>query len=86
MSTPRRRFIKDFKLEAVKMVNEGGFSKTKVGRRLGVCSATIGRRDAKASGNLRLRLLLLKGHLYGPLLKLCCVLLINSRHGHPPNK
>lgn len=42
MSTPRRKFTKDFKLEAVKMVTEGGLSKSEVGRRLEISPATIG--------------------------------------------
>lgn len=52
MSTPRRKFTKDFKLEAVKMVVEGGLSKAEVGRRLGVNQTLIGNwvRAAKADG------------------------------------
>lgn len=42
MSTPRRKFTKDFKLEAVKMVTEGGLSKSEVARRLDVAVALIG--------------------------------------------
>ena len=42
MSTPRRKFTKDFKLEAVKMVTEGGLSKAEVSRRLGVDQSSVG--------------------------------------------
>ena len=42
MNTPRRKFTKDFKLEAVKMVVEGGLSKSEVGRRLDVTPTLIG--------------------------------------------
>ena len=42
MSTPRRKFTKDFKLEAVKMVVEGGLSNSEVGRRLDVTATLIG--------------------------------------------
>ena len=42
MSTPRRKFDKDFKEEAVKMVLEGGLKRSEVGRRLGVNQTMIG--------------------------------------------
>lgn len=42
MSKPRKKFDKEFKQEAVKMVLEGGMSKAEVGRRLGVDSNLIG--------------------------------------------
>mgnify|MGYP005750454047 CR=1 FL=1 len=42
MSTPRRKFDKDFKMEAVKMVLEGGLSRVEVGRRLGVGQTQVG--------------------------------------------
>lgn len=42
MSTPRRKFDKDFKQEAVKMVLEGGLARSEVGRRLGVNPTLIG--------------------------------------------
>lgn len=42
MTTPRRKFDKDFKLEAVKMVVEGGLSRAEVGRRLGINQNQIG--------------------------------------------
>ena len=42
MSTPRRKFDKDFKQEAVKMVIDGGLSKSEVGRRLDVNPTLIG--------------------------------------------
>ncbi len=43
MSRTRRKFDKDFKEEAIKMVIEGGMSKAEVGRRLGVNDNLIGR-------------------------------------------
>lgn len=42
MSTPRKKFDKQFKLEAVKMVTDGGLSKAEVGRRLGVNQTLLG--------------------------------------------
>ena len=42
MGSPRRKFDKEFKMEAVKMVVEDGMTKSEVGRRLGVCAATLG--------------------------------------------
>lgn len=42
MSTPRKKFTKEFKLEAVKMASQGGMSKAEVGRRLGVNQNLIG--------------------------------------------
>ena len=42
MRAPKRKFSKDFKLEAVKMVTDGGLSKSEVGRRLDVSPAQIG--------------------------------------------
>lgn len=42
MTTPRRKFDKEFKLEAVRMVIDGGLSKAEVGRRLGVNQGVIG--------------------------------------------
>lgn len=36
MSTPRKKFTKEFKLEAIKMASQGGMSKAEVGRRLGI--------------------------------------------------
>ena len=43
MSKPRRKFDKDFKLEAIRMVQEGGMSKAEAGRRLGINDNLIGR-------------------------------------------
>ena len=42
MSTPRKRFTKEFKLEAIKMASHGGMSKAEVGRRLGISQNLIG--------------------------------------------
>ena len=42
MSTLRRQFTKDFKLEAVQIVTEGGLSKSEIARRLDVVAALIG--------------------------------------------
>lgn len=42
MSTSRKKFTKEFKLEAVKMASQGGMSKAEVGRRLGVSQNLIG--------------------------------------------
>lgn len=42
MNTPKRKFTKDFKLEAVNMVLDGGLSKSEVGRRLDISPAVIG--------------------------------------------
>lgn len=42
MNRTRRKFDKEFKLEAVKMVVEGGLTKAEVGRRLEVNQAVIG--------------------------------------------
>ena len=42
MSTPKRKFSKDFKLEAVKMVTEGGLSRSEVGRKLEISPTLIG--------------------------------------------
>jgi len=42
MNTPRRKYSKEFREEAVKMVVEGGLSKAEVGRRLGVHQTQIG--------------------------------------------
>ena len=63
MSKTRRKFDKEFKLEAVKMVLEGGMSKAEVGRRLGINDNLVGRwvqefkADDKASfpGNGKLK-------------------------------
>jgi transposase-like protein len=41
MSKTRRKFDKDFKLEAIRMVQEGGMSKAEVGRRLGINDCSI---------------------------------------------
>ena len=43
MSKSRRKFDKDFKEQAVKMVLEGGMSKAEAGRRLGVNDNLVGR-------------------------------------------
>ena len=42
MRAPKRKFSKDFKLEAVKMVTDGGMSKSEVARRLDVSPAQVG--------------------------------------------
>jgi transposase len=42
MRTPRKKFTKEFKLEAVKMVLDGAMSKAEVGRRLGINQNLIG--------------------------------------------
>jgi len=42
MSTSKRKFTKDFKLEAVNMVVDGGLPKSEVARRLDISPATIG--------------------------------------------
>jgi len=43
MSKARRKFDKEFKQEAVKMVLEGGMSKAEVGRRLGINDNLVSR-------------------------------------------
>ena len=43
MNTPRRKYDKDFKVEAVKMVIDGGLSQAEVSRRLGVHQSVIGK-------------------------------------------
>ena len=42
MKTPRKKYTKEFREEAVKMVLSGGMSKAEVGRRLGVHQTQIG--------------------------------------------
>jgi len=42
MKTPRKKYSKEFRAEAVKMVLDGGMSKAEVGRRLGVHQTQIG--------------------------------------------
>ena len=42
MSQTRKKFDKEFKVEANRMVLEGGLSKAEVGRRLGVNQSLIG--------------------------------------------
>jgi len=43
MSSDRKKYDKDFKLQAIKMVLEGGLSIAEVSRRLGVTSGIIGK-------------------------------------------
>lgn len=43
MSNPRKKFSKEFKQEAVKMVLEGGMTRAEVGRRLVVHQTMIGK-------------------------------------------
>lgn len=43
MNQVKRKFDKEFKVEAVKMVTDGGLSKTEVGRRLGISSDLVGK-------------------------------------------
>ena len=43
MGKKRRSFSKEFKLEAVKLVKEGGMSVNAAGRDLGICATSLGR-------------------------------------------
>jgi transposase len=53
MAKTRKKFDKEFKAEAVRMVIEGGMSKAEVGRRLGVNQTLVGTwvKAVEADGN-----------------------------------
>lgn len=53
MRTPRRKFDKDFKASAVKMVLEDGLNKSEVGRRLGVNNNLVSRwvKESQSDGS-----------------------------------